>query len=68
MEEDSVEEYRLQERRFLVAAVVWVVGTAAYYAIGGLDIGFAVIIGVTGGVSALAIALLWGHRARRSSD
>ncbi|MEA2458828.1 MAG: hypothetical protein QOC95_1800 [Thermoleophilaceae bacterium] len=66
MRGDSAEELRLQRRRFLVMAAVWIVGTWVYYAIGGLDFGFAVVVGAVGGASALGIALYWGWRARKA--
>jgi hypothetical protein len=62
--DDSPEEFRRQRKRFLIVALVWVAGTAAYWAIGGLAPGFALLVGIVGGASALAIAAYWERKAR----
>lgn len=43
-------------RRFRLVALAWLVGAAVLWAVGGLQLGFAIVVGVVGAVSALALA------------
>ena len=55
-------EYADLQRRFFVAAAGWVGVVALLWAFGFLDLGFAIVVAVAGGGSALGFALYWRWR------
>jgi hypothetical protein len=60
----TAREYAQLGRRFREVAIAWVAGAAVLWAVGGLDLTFAIVLAVTGCVSALAFARYWRQRER----
>ena len=58
-------EYADLQRRFLLAAAAWIVGVAVLYVFGFLDLAFAIVVAVSGSVSALAVAFYWRRKLQQ---
>jgi hypothetical protein len=60
----AAREYAQLWRRFRDVAIAWLVGAALLWAVGGLDLTFAIVLAVAGCASALAVARYWRQRER----
>ena len=57
-------EYADLQRRFLMTAAGWVVIVGLLYVLGYLELGIAIVVAVSGGLSALAVAGYWTMKLR----